>query len=310
MFRKKRYIVLLLIILIFLFHDKLSFQNVQKHGNALIDRVEQTWRGLKTPELAGVEGQAVLIMDRDTRELLYSDHGKKKMYPASTTKILTALILLKKSAPDDEVTVGDEVLLRTPDESSAGLVPGEKLTVRDLTAAMMLPSGNDAARTAAAYITELETGERQSPEQAIAYFAKLMNEKAKELGAVNSHFVNPHGLHDPDHYSTAYDMALIAREAMNLEVFNELVGETEYAADLEGQGDHLFQNRNKLLNSNGEWYFQGANGVKTGYTEKAGYCLVGSAVREERELITVVLHSTEQGVWSDTVKLLDYGFRI
>ncbi|WP_410769112.1 D-alanyl-D-alanine carboxypeptidase family protein [Fontibacillus sp. BL9] len=310
MFRKKRFILLLLIILVFLFYDKLSFQNVQKHGNALIDRVEQTWRGIRTPELAGVEGQAVLIMDRGNGEILYSDHGKKKMYPASTTKILTALILLEKSEPDDLVTVGDEVLLRTADESSAGLVPGEKLTVRDLTAAMMLPSGNDAARTAAAYIAELETGERQSPEQAIAYFAKLMNEKAKELGTVNSHFVNPHGLHDPDHYSTAYDMALIAREAMNLEVFNELVGETEYAADLEGQEDHVFQNRNKLLNSSGEWYFQGANGVKTGYTEKAGYCLVGSAVREERELITVVLHSTEQGVWSDTVKLLDYGFRI
>lgn len=310
MFRKKRYFLLILIILIFLFHDKLSYQNVQKHGNAFIQQVEQKWRGVRTPELAGVEGQAVLIMDRNSGELLYSDNGKKKMYPASTTKILTALILLEKSSPEETVTVGDEVLLRTADESSAGLVQGERLTVRDLTAAMMLPSGNDAARTAAVFVAERETGKRQSPEQAIAYFAELMNEKAKKLGAVRSHFVNPHGLHDPDHYSTAYDMALIAREAMKLEDFNEIVGETEYAAAVQGQGNHLFQNRNKLLNNSGEWYFQGANGIKTGYTEKAGYCLVGSAVREERELITVVLHSTEQGVWSDTVKLLDYGFRI
>lgn len=310
MFRKKRYFLLILIILIFLFHDKLSFQNVQKHGNAFIQQVEQKWRGVRTPELAGVEGQAVLIMDRDSGELLYSDNGKKKMYPASTTKILTALILLERSSPDDTVTVGDEVLLRTSDESSAGLVQGERLTVRDLTAAMMLPSGNDAARTAAVYVAELETGTQQSPEQAMSYFAELMNEKAKKLGAVKSHFVNPHGLHDPDHYSTAYDMALIAREAMKLEEFNEIVGESEYAAAAQGQGEHLFQNRNKLLNSRGEWFFQGANGIKTGYTEKAGYCLVGSATREERELITVVLHSTEQGVWSDTVKLLDYGFRI
>lgn len=310
MFRKKRYFLLILIILIFLFHDKLSFQKVQKHGNAFIQQVEQKWRGVRTPELAGVEGQAVLIMDRDSGELLYSDNGKKKMYPASTTKILTALILLERSSPDDTVTVGDEVLLRTSDESSAGLVQGERLTVRDLTAAMMLPSGNDAARTAAVYVAELETGTQQSPEQAMSYFAELMNEKAKKLGAVKSHFVNPHGLHDPDHYSTAYDMALIAREAMKLEEFNEIVGESEYAAATQGQGEHLFQNRNKLLNSSGEWFFQGANGIKTGYTEKAGYCLVGSATREERELITVVLHSTEQGVWSDTVKLLDYGFRI
>lgn len=307
---KKRYLILLFIILIFVYHEKLSFAYVQEKGAKLIDRMEQKWRDIRTPELPGLEGQAVLIMDKTSGEILFSDHANQKMYPASTTKILTALLLLEKSDPDALVTVGDEVLLRTPDESSAGLVPGETMTVRDLAAAMMLPSGNDAARTAAAYVTRLETGESRSPEQAIAYFAEIMNEKARGLGAKHSHFTNPHGLHDPGHYTTASDIALIAREAMKNEEFSAIVGEAVYSAADEDEGIHIFQNRNQLLNDTGEWYFQGANGVKTGYTEKAGYCLVGSAARDGKELITVVLHSSEQGVWSDTIKLLDYGFEI
>lgn len=307
---KKRYLILLFIVLIFVYHEKLSFAYVQENGAKLIDRMEEKWRNIRTPELPGLEGKAVLIMDRTSGKILFSDHANQKMYPASTTKILTALLLLEKSDPDASVTVGDEVLQRSLDESSAGLVPGETLTVRELAAAMMLPSGNDAARTAAAYVTRLETGESRSPEQAIAYFAELMNAKAKSLGAKHSHFTNPHGLHDPEHYTTASDLALIAREAMKNEEFRTIVGETVYSAGGEGAAEHVFKNRNQLLNDAGEWYFRGANGVKTGYTEKAGYCLVGSATRDEKELITVVLHSSEQGVWSDTVKLLDYGFEM
>ncbi|MEF2966036.1 D-alanyl-D-alanine carboxypeptidase family protein [Paenibacillus sp. M1] len=309
MFRKKYVFFLVLLVLIVLFHDKLSYENVQAQGTKLIEGVERKWRDLATPELSGLEGRAVMVMDRETGELLYGDHERKKMYPASTTKILTALILLEKSDPDVQVTVGDEVLQRAADESSAGLVPGEKLTVRDLTAAMLLPSGNDAARTAAVYVALLETGEEMEPERAMDYFAGMMNEKAEELGATRSHFVNPHGLHDPDHYTTAYDMALIARGALDNDIFRSIVGQTEYrTGTAAGQGAHVFENRNKLLG--GEWQFQGASGVKTGYTDDAGYCLVGSAVRDNRELITVVLHSSEQGVWSDTVKLLDYGFGV
>ncbi|MNE25677.1 D-alanyl-D-alanine carboxypeptidase DacB precursor [compost metagenome] len=174
----------------------------------------------------------------------------------------------------------------------------------------MLPSGNDAARAAAVYVARKDTGEQLEPEEAMSYFAELMNKRAKSIGAKKSHFVNPHGLHDPDHYTTAYDMALITKEAMKNEQFQAIVGERTHESEDLGQGGYIYENRNKLLNDNGEWYFQGANGVKTGYTEKAGYCLIGSAVRGNKELITVVLHSSEQGVYSDTLRLLNYGFKI
>ncbi|MOA39710.1 D-alanyl-D-alanine carboxypeptidase precursor [compost metagenome] len=97
---------------------------------------------------------------------------------------------------------------------------------------------------------------------------------------------------------------------MENDEFRSIVGESVHESDDQGQGEFIYQNRNKLLQSQGEWYFQGANGVKTGYTEKAGYCLVGSAVRDQKELITVVLHSSEEGVWTDTIRLLNYGFEI
>lgn len=309
MFRKKIFLLVILILCVFLVTDKFSWASIKQHSVSFFDQVKSASQSRAKIELADLEGEAVLIMDRETGEILYSDHEKKKMYPASTTKILTALILLEEGNPDDLVTVGNEAGIRTSGESSAGLQPGDVLTVRDLVAAMMLPSGNDAARAAAVYVARKDTGEKLDPEESVAYFAKLMNKRAKAIGAKKSHFVNPHGLHDPDHYTTAYDMALIAKKAMANAEFQSIVGEKVHQSEDQGQGGFIYENRNKLLNDKDEWYFQGANGVKTGYTEKAGYCLVGSAIRDQKELITVVLHSTEQGVWSDTVRLLNYGFQ-
>lgn len=307
--RTKWIIGLLVFTLILMAVEKQPLEQVRDKGAALVARVEEKIRSLRHSDIPGLEGDAVLVMDRNTGKVIYSEQAKKRMYPASTTKILTALILLEKSRPDATVTVGNEVLLLAADESSAGLVPGETLTVKELVAAMLLPSGNDAARTAAAYVTRLETGKEPGPGEANALFAELMNKRAKEIGAKRSHFVNPHGMHDPQHYTTAYDMALIAREAMDNAEFRAIVSETRYVAASDARYVRPFENRNKLLNPGEDWYFQGANGIKTGYTEKAGYCLVGSAVQNGKELITVVLHSSEQGVWSDTVKLLEYGFR-
>jgi len=307
--RTKWIIGLLVFTLILVAVEKQSLEQVREKGAALVGRVEEKIRSLRHSDIPGLEGDAVLVMDRNTGEVIYSEQVKKKMYPASTTKILTALILLEKSRPDAPVTVGNEVYLLAADESSAGLVPGETLTVKELVAAMLLPSGNDAARTAADYVARLVTGKELGPEETNALFAELMNKRANEMGAKRSHFVNPHGMHDPKHYTTAYDMALIAREAMDNAEFRAIVSETRYVAGSDERHVRQFDNRNKLLNPGENWYFQGANGIKTGYTEKAGYCLVGSAVQDGKELITVVLHSSEQGVWADTVKLLEYGFR-
>lgn len=259
--------------------------------------------------LGTLQGEAALLMDEKTGEILYSKNPHMKLYPASTTKILTALIALEKGDPDAIVTVGDEAQLRTPDESSAGLYEGQQLSLRDLLSALMLPSGNDAARTIARYISSQELGRAVSAEEGISCFADLMNDKAKELGARESHFVNPHGLHDPDHYTTAYDLAIIAKEARKNKLFKQIVSETERSVTA-GQETQTFVNRNKLLQNTDENYYDGATGIKTGFTEKAGYCLVASASRQSANLIAVVLHSTSTGVWYDARTLLNYGFAI
>ncbi|WP_164515141.1 D-alanyl-D-alanine carboxypeptidase family protein [Paenibacillus lentus] len=306
--RKKWLAILAVIALLLFLSNNLQLDRLHPRAAALMNKIEEKWRGIKTPQLSGLEAHAVLVMDQDSGKVLYAYNDKKKMYPASTTKILTALILLEKGDPDELVTIGGEASLRTLGESSSGLQEGDRLSVQDLVAAMMLPSGNDAARTAAIYIAEKEMGHKLETEKALAYFAEMMNQRAKELGAKNSHFVNPHGLHHPDHYTTAQDMAAIAMAAMNNELFQTIVSAPVY--DNHGRERTLsaYHNRNKLIQPDNEWYFKGANGVKTGYTEMAGYCLVGSAVRNDKALITVVLHSTELGVWSDSIKLLDFGF--
>lgn len=314
--RRKWYVLSLLIVILLLVSDKVQQENMRlltiKAWNK-IDEVLPSWVTGTPVELEDLQGTAALVMDRQSGKVLYGHHETMRMYPASTTKILTALILLENANPDELVTVGPEVNLRTEGESSAGLTEGDSLRVRDLVAAMMLPSGNDAARTAAVYVAKRKNSQQPlSTEDAFTYFAELMNRRAEEIGARKSHFVNPHGLHDPDHYTTARDMGMIAREAMNNQSFRSIVGESTYTADIKGKGEQVYQNRNQLLqnqNENQEWSFQGANGVKTGYTEKAGFCLVGSANRRDTELISVVLHSTKLGVWEDTVRLLNYGFQ-
>ncbi|WP_274650761.1 D-alanyl-D-alanine carboxypeptidase family protein [Paenibacillus humicola] len=254
-----------------------------------------------------LQGEAAYLLDERTGAMLYGKNIHERLYPASTTKILTALVAIEKGNPDDVVTVGDEVRLREPDESSAGLVEGEQIKLRDLLAALLLPSGNDAARTVARYIATIETGKNVSAEEGIRYFAGLMNEKARSLGATESHFVNPHGLQDPDHYTTARDLALIARAGRSNPMLRQIVAETAHTVRTP-QVTQTYVNRNQLLNRSSEFYDKSASGMKTGFTNEAGYCLVASATRGGRSLIAVVLHSSENGVWNDAERLLEYGF--
>lgn len=301
--RKMVFIAGFLIIILLLV--EVSSGNLKRHASALSQEIKMHWRHLNYPSLPGLEGEGILLMDEDTGDILFSINDTERLYPASTTKILTALITLEKGDPNDLITVGQEVHLRTPGESSAGLKQGQKLRLKDLAAAMLLPSGNDAARTAARYIARLDSGHSISPEAAEVYFAGLMNIRAKQLGAKSSNFVNPHGLHDPNHYSTAKDMAIIARAAMRNKDFRTIAAEQKHTAAL---SKVTFSNRNKLIQSGSQYYFQGADGIKTGLTDEAGYCLVASASRSGRNLISVVLHSTAEGVWTDSSKLLEYGF--
>jgi serine-type D-Ala-D-Ala carboxypeptidase (penicillin-binding protein 5/6) len=255
---------------------------------------------------SSIIAEAATVVDLDSGEVLYSKNENEQLYPASTTKIMTALLALKYGNLNETITVGKEVHLKTAGESTAWLQQGQTLTLRELLAGLMLPSGNDAARTIGIYIGKKQIGQPQaSNQQAIDRFVGMMNKKAKDLGAVNTHFMNPHGLHDPNHYSTAHDLALIAKAAMSNPRFEEIVAEPKFS-----DNTVTYQNTNKLIDASSGFYFEGANGIKTGFTEEAGYCLVSSAEQSGRKLIAVVLNSTKSNVWVDSISLLKNGFSL
>jgi D-alanyl-D-alanine carboxypeptidase (penicillin-binding protein 5/6) len=183
---------------------------------------------------------------------------------------------------------------------------------------LLLPSGNDAAETIAVYIGRKDAGDMSLDEtKAIERFMWIMNERAKQAGATNTNFVNPHGYHDKNHYTTAHDLALITKEAMKFEFFREAVKTFKYNADDKpvfngGQVtetvDHIWKNSNDLIDKSSKNYYEYSTGIKTGYTTPAGFCIVSSASKDGMDLIAVVLNSTSQGRWTDPQKLLEYGF--
>lgn len=240
--------------------------------------------------------EAALIMDAANGQVLYEKNGNRSMYPASTTKILTAIIALEKTEPDDIVTVTREACL--VDGSRIGLQEGERITMENLLYALMLESANDAAVAIADHIAG-----------SVPEFAVMMNEKVKSLGASSSNFVNPNGLPNDEHFTTARDLAVISRYAMKNPEFRELVSTkskviSRPTADRsKGPPQEHLWNLNKHLR-----LYEGATGIKTGYTTVAGECLVASAEREGRELIAVVLRSQGTDRFTDARTLLDYGF--
>lgn len=257
-----------------------------------------------------ISSDAAILIDANTGQILFEKNIHEPMYPASTTKIMTGILALESGKLDDIVTVDN----KTPYEISGShiaLEPGEIISFNDLLHALLIESANDAAAVIAKHISG-STSE----------FAKLMNDKAKEVGAKNTHFVNPHGLHNKEHTTTAYDLAKIAQYAMKNDDFRSLVKKYKYTINETNKKDvkRYLKSSNKMLyatgtnnkiNVNGrsvDIKYAGSNGVKTGYTPEAQNCLVTSAVRGNQELISVVLHATGKNVYIDTHKLLDYGF--
>lgn len=237
-----------------------------------------------------VSGTAAVLIDAKTGRVLYQKNAHKKWEPASTTKILSVLIALEKGNLNDIVTISKNAM--DVEGTVVWLRAGEKQPLENLLYAMMLNSANDASIAVAEHVGG-----------SVAGFVKMMNEKAEELGLKNSHFSNPHGLTAPDHYSTAYDMAIIAREAMKNPKFREIVATTTRA--WHGKDwDSKLVNLNRLLST-----YPGATGVKTGYTSSSGDCIVASAARDDESYIAVVFGSKDKKtMWQDAEALLDYGF--
>lgn len=228
-----------------------------------------------------------VVIEQSSRRVLCAEGMDVKCYPASTTKVLTALVVLENLPLDRVVTVPKQA--EGVEGSSIYLRAGQKITVEDLLFGLMLRSGNDAATALA-----IETA------GSVEKFAAMMNDTAKSVGAINSNFVNPHGLQDDNHYTTAYDLALITAKAYENADFVRIVSSEKAKIVIDGEPSYI-GNKNKLLH-----LFDGANGVKTGYTKSSGRCLVGGARRDGMQLISVVLNYND--MWNDTIRLLNYGF--
>lgn len=254
-----------------------------------------------------LNSEAAILVEVSTGRILYEKNSTKQMYPASTTKVLTAILVIENCELDEIVTVRESSLSNIPSGYvTCNLQVGEQLSVKDLLYALMIPSANDAAYVLAEYVAG-----------SVEEFSVMMNDKARQLGCKTTHFVNPNGIHEDSHYSSAYDLYLIADYAMKNEFFRTLVATTEYtlpATEKYPNEDRVLETTNELLNENSRKYFyKNAIGIKTGYTSKAGNCLIGGTSRDGLEFIAVVLNggTTNEGLNSryvDSKKLFEYAY--
>lgn len=238
---------------------------------------------------ASDSAKASVLIIGGSNEIIYSKNPDKKLSMASTTKIMTAVLVIENCDIDREITVTDEMV--RVEGTSSGLLAGDKIDVKTLLYCMMLQSGNDAANVAAYAVSG-----------SVEKFVELMNKKAREIGMKNTSFATPSGLDDEDHYSTAYDMAILTSYALNLPIFVEICSTYKKTVSYGNpKYNRTITNHNKLLQS-----YEGIIGVKTGFTKKSGRCLVTAAKRNGVTLICVTLDDWND--WDDHTKLLDYGF--
>jgi len=233
--------------------------------------------------------RAAVVLDSESGKLLFAKNPDQRMFPASTTKVMTAVMAIESGRLDEIVTVRRTDTYVVP--SIIGLIAGETITLRDLLYGLMLRSGNDAARAIARHLA----GSQEE-------FAKLMNERLRQLGCRGTHFVNAHGLPHRYHYTTARDLGTIMRHAMDLPEFRDIIATRQYRSE-SSRKNRVFRNKNKLLN-----LYEGTLGGKPGYTRAAQQTLVASAQRDGSEVVIVCLHSIGKSLWSDAMHLFDLGF--
>ncbi len=251
-----------------------------------------------------------VVLDYETGKVLYEKNGDKKVYPASTTKIWTAYLVIKNVQDlDTPIEIKDVLSI---EGSSMYLAQGEIFTVRELLQGLLIHSSNDAAHVLAEYVSG-----------SVQDFSTLMNEEAKKIGSKNTHFNNPHGLPDENHYTTAYDMALMAREAMSNEIIRDIVSTKSITFEMCDTPTsrrfitRMFFNTNKFLTSTEKIPYKGkyidikydiVDGIKTGYTDDAGRCLLTSAVKNDMRVITAVFKDVGTQAYTDSRTLIDYAF--
>lgn len=291
-FKNKIFIILILcVILQFIFITNYIYadedDDEELNDIELQEILETTTIPVKEPIL---NSKAVIIYDRTTKKVIWGKNENERRAMASTTKILTSIVVLENSNLNDIVTISKKAA--NTGGSRLKINADDKISVNDLLYGLMLRSGNDAAVALAEHVGGSIEG-----------FADLMNKKATELGLTNSHFVTPHGLDDDEHYTTAYELALITDYALNIPKFKEIVGTKSCNISINGIARSIF-NTNELLGN-----MNGVDGVKTGFTGNAMRCLVASCTRDGNQIITIVLGAdTKKDRTLDSKKLIEYAF--
>lgn len=246
--------------------------------------------------------KSCILVECSTNKIAYEKNSNDKMYPASTTKLLTAIITLENCKLSDTVTITQDMISSIPSGYKlAYLQVGEIVTVEQLLNLLLIPSANDAGYALAIHISG-----------SITEFSKLMNEKALQLGCTNSNFTNPSGIHDENHYSNAKDLALIGINALQFKEITNICSQTSYTFQSQVH-NNVFETTNTLLIPEGNSYYEYANGLKTGFTTPAGSCIIATAEKENMKFLAVVLGAPEptdtiQYRDSDCKTLFEYGF--
>lgn len=247
---------------------------------------------------------SAIMVDATTGQILFEKNSHERMYPASTTKLMTAMLVLETCGLDDEVTITEEAVSNVPDTyMDADLQVGETFTVDELLQILLIPSANDVANALACHVSG-----------SIGQFADLMNNKAISLGATDTHFVNPSGVHDENHYSTAYDMCIIGQYANSFSRIREIAMQKECELpNLPDGKERKFTTTNTLLMDDRNSYYEYATGLKTGFTNAAKSCIVAKASKDGRDLICVVFggdktENNTNGRDDDCKTLFEYGF--
>ena len=256
----------------------------------IVNDIESIETNSNDPQLPTINSRAYVVIDRKSNTILVGKNENQKKKMASTTKIMTALVVIEHVNLSDIVEISKKAA--STGGSRLGLKTGDKITISDLLYGLMMRSGNDAAVALAEYVAG-----------SISNFANLMNEKANSLGLSNTHFVTPHGLDEDEHYTTAYELALLSNYAMNNEIFAKIVGTKNYTITINGY-PKVLTNTNELLG-----VLNGVYGIKTGFTNGANRCLVTCCKRSNMDIICVVLGAdTKKYRTTDSVKLIEYTF--
>ncbi|KAB2336684.1 hypothetical protein F7731_09995 [Cytobacillus depressus] len=271
--------------------------SLNKNAHALPKEPIESTNALKVnPAISTYAG--IVLENGNNSVPVFSKNAQKKLYPASTTKIMTMLLALENGDLKETVTIGSGVATVPFDSSKAGVKPGDRMTLEQLLYALMLPSGNDAAVAVAEHIGG-----------SVDQFVKMMNNRAKELGAMNTSFTNPHGYHHPNLYTTASDLALIVREAAKNPAFLKITGTPTYTATYKSkEGKTItktWKNTNKLVQTSTPFYLSSIKAGKTGYTGEARYNLVSIATIGKRQYIIVLLRGEKDQGYKDTKNLVN-----